>query len=73
MAGRDEKYNTHHIIDSAAEVGRRGGPEGSDGRRWGQYVDGPLVDGDSGRFHADPIRAVILSEGGAAKETMRGQ
>jgi len=34
---------------------------------------GPLVDGDSGRLHTNPIRAVILSEGGAAKETMRGQ
>jgi len=29
----DRKYNTHRITDGAAIVGRRGGPEGSDGCR----------------------------------------
>lgn len=66
---RDRKYNTHRVTDGMAVVGRRGGPEGSDGCRWGRYPDGPLVNGDSGRLHADPVRAVILSEGGAIEET----
>lgn len=66
---RDRKYNTYRITDGAAVVGRRGGPEGSDGGRWGRYPDGPLVNGDFGWLHADPVRAVVLSEGWATEET----
>lgn len=63
--------DTHRIIDSLAIVRWRGGPEGREGSRWSRYVNGSLENGGSGRLHTDPVRAVILSEGGAAKETIR--
>lgn len=61
--------NTYRIIDGGSVEGRCGGPEGNSWRRCGQYVDGSFGNDDSRRFHADPVRAVILSEGGTAKET----
>lgn len=64
--------NTHRIIDGLDVVRRCGGPVGGDGRRCGQHVDGPFKNGDSRRLHADPVRAVILSESGAAERNGRG-